>query len=212
MDLAKRNEEMKEFFNEKAGVNFDTVHGPMMANKEAIIPHLAEGTKRVLDLGVGTGLELFPLFERFPDARVTGMDIADQMLEYLKQRPFADKLDTICGDFFSTDFGGEYDAVISSAALHHFDECDKARLYAKIFAALKPGGLFVNSDRFFETREEQLECFETFRVNPTIMRHFDTPLAIESEERLLLGAGFVDFEVERLEDKNYIVMTARRPE
>ena len=39
---------------------------------------------RILDLGCGTGLELEALFQRVPNARVTGVDLAEEMLELLK--------------------------------------------------------------------------------------------------------------------------------
>ena len=36
---------------------------------------LPETCTWLLDLGCGTGLELEPVFERFPDLRVTGIDL-----------------------------------------------------------------------------------------------------------------------------------------
>ncbi|MBQ8508504.1 MAG: class I SAM-dependent methyltransferase [Clostridia bacterium] len=209
IELKARNIEMKEFFDEKAD-GYDNVHLPMMDNKRPIAAVLDEGTKRVLDLGVGTGLELIPLFERFPEANVTGVDISANMLEYVGKRDFADRVTCVVGDFFEVDFGGGYDAVISSAALHHFAPTDKARLYAKIAAALKPGGLFINSDRFCHTVEEQEENFVMLRDNPYHMRHIDTPLATSVERELLLEAGFGEPTFDALADERYLVMIAKK--
>ena len=104
MDLKKRAENMRAFFNRKADENaYDCVHLTMMGNKTPMIDLLPEGTKRVLDLGAGTGLELIPLFERFPDVRVTAIDVAEEMLAQLSKRDFADKVKIICGDFFDVD-------------------------------------------------------------------------------------------------------------
>ena len=47
----------------------------------------------------GTGLELIHLFELFPDAKVTVIDITENMLAKLKTRSFANQVTTICGDF-----------------------------------------------------------------------------------------------------------------
>lgn len=140
MDLQKRNREMRDFFDEKAD-GYDEVHLPMMANKRIIAECLPDDTCDVLDLGAGTGLELLPLFGRFPDARVTVIDISEAMLRQLRRRDFSDRVEVVCGDFFEADFGCMRDAVISSAALHHFDESEKARLYGKIAGCLKPGGM-----------------------------------------------------------------------
>ena len=210
MELLKRNEEMRDFFNEKAD-GYDDVHLKMMDNKIAITSCLPEKIERVLDLGAGTGLELIPLFERFPQAHVTVVDISAEMLKTLAQRPFAGQVETLCGDFFLLDFGGPYDAVISSAALHHFTEEDKNVLYGKIFACLKSGGVFVNSDRCFDTLAQQEENFKEYETNGHNYRHFDTPLCKEVEKRTLEGAGFVDFSVDDMPDGRYKVMRAVKP-
>jgi len=200
LDLKKRNEEMRDFFDEKAD-GYDDVHLPMMDNKRAITEILPDGVKKVLDLGAGTGLELIPLFERFPNARVTVVDISSEMLSALKKRFFADKLDITCADFFSADFGGGYDAVISSAALHHFTGEEKLGLYRRIYCALNPGGIFVNSDRYLKTQSEEDETFRAFYENTHGMRHFDTPLTLENEEKLLSAAGFVSIESHELNER-----------
>lgn len=208
MDLKKRNEEMRDFFNEKAD-GYDDVHLPMMANKSAIAENLPEGTSRVLNLGAGTGLELIPLFARFPQVRVTVVDISAEMLKSLRERDFIDRVDIICGDFFSVDFGAGYDAVISSAALHHFDESEKAQLYAKIHACMKMGGAFINSDRCLDTRAEQEERFREFYENGQQYRHYDTPLCADAERAILTEAGFSDIRVSEL-DGRYKLICARK--
>lgn len=211
MDLKKRNEDMRVFFNEKAE-GYDDVHMKMIKNKDRITELMPEDTCRVLDLGAGTGLELISLYERFPEARVTAMDISENQLKMLEKRPFADKLQLVCGDFFETDFGGGYDAVISSAALHHFDEPEKRELYKKIFDCLKSGGVFINSDRVLDTYEQQLDNFELFRTDPTHWRHFDTPLALCREETLLTETGFRAFRHEVLpQGENYMLTYVRKP-
>jgi tRNA (cmo5U34)-methyltransferase len=55
------------------------------------------------------------------------------------------RVDFVVGDF--TAFDGEYDAVISSLALHHLttDE-NKKLLYHRIYDRLRPGGVFYNGD------------------------------------------------------------------
>ncbi|MBR4959775.1 MAG: class I SAM-dependent methyltransferase [Clostridia bacterium] len=176
IDLAERNRYMRKFFDEKAD-GFDDVHMSLLESKRAVTEVLPNGIRNVLDLGVGTGMELYALTERFPDVHITGIDISPNMTSYLEKRPFAKQITCIVGDFFETDFGEGYDAVISTSALHHFDSACKAVLYRKIFACLRPGGYFVNSDRFVDTEEEALEFYRYFVDNPD--RHGDTPLTVE---------------------------------
>ena len=213
MDLKKRAENMRGFFNSKAaGDAYDCVHLKMMNSKEPIARMLPEGTRRVLDLGGGTGLELIPLFERFPDARVTVIDVAEEMLAQLKKRPFADRVECICGDFFDADFGTGYDAVISTSALHHFTEADKTRLFEKALKSLRPGGMLINSDKCSATQEEQDYAFRELEEEPDKYRHMDTPLTPENELRVMKAAGFGAVRAEPIPDSDYFLMTGVRAE
>ena len=103
MNLTERAIDMRVFFDRKAD-GYDDVHRSFMETKTALTEALPDGTRRVLDLGGGTGLELFPLFERFPDAVVTVIDVSEKMLDALCRRPFADRVRPVPGDFFEVDF------------------------------------------------------------------------------------------------------------
>ena len=213
MDLKKRAENMRAFFNRKAAEDaYDCVHLNMMNNKEPITRALPVGTKRVLDLGGGTGLELIALFERFPDAEVTVIDVAEEMLVQLKQRSFSDRVRTVCGDFFEVDFGGNYDAVISTAALHHFTEEDKTYLYRKALECLRPGGLLVNSDKVAATQTDQDYAFKELAEEPNKYNHMDTPLTVENERRALRNAGFDYVSSTTIPGSNYVMMIGIKPE
>ena len=209
MEHRRRVDEMRTFFNAKIG-EYDSVHRQMMDIKEHIARALPDHTRRVLDLGVGTGLELFPLFERFPDARVTGADVSEAMLAELRKRPFADRIDVICGDFFTADLGSGYDAVISSAALHHFDEGEKLQLYGIVYGCLTSDGLFVNADRCTDTLQEQEALFEDYRINGHTVPHYDTPLWTETERRLLLAAGFRRVDITDIGGHGYRLIVANK--
>ena len=214
MDLDKRNQNMRDFFNSHAPNNaFDDNHAPLMFTKTVLTQNLPEGTKRVLDLGAGTGLELISLFERFPDARVTAIDIAEKMLDVLRTRPFADRVEILCGDFFAMEFGEGYDAAISSSALHHFEAEPKLGLYKKVFASLREGGVFLNSDCVYSTQEQEDERFREFFTNGHNWVHCDTPLCVANEKKLLEQAGFVDFASTDLHDDQdkYKLIFARKP-
>lgn len=191
MNLTKRVQSMHDFFNEHID-DYDDKHAPLMKSKEDMIAALPDGVCRVLDLGAGTGLELFSLFERFPNAQVTAIDVSDLMLEKLKGRPFGHLVDCRLGDFFVLPFGECYDAVISTSALHHFTPEDKKRLYAKIYACLKNGGVFINSDYYSETLSLQQACFLELEENPHNRSHIDTPLTKEVERELMEAVGFED--------------------
>ena len=216
MDIRLRGLEMKAFFGRKTE-GYDDVHIAFMGSKTALTDALKEmytpGTPiKVLDLGAGTGLELIPLFEAYPEASVTAADISEDMLSALMHRPFADRVTCVIGDFFETDPGCDYDAVISTSALHHFPPEDKATLYRKVFAAMKPGAVFANADKCADNDEEQRLCLDEYAENPLKYSHMDTPLTVECECDVLRKAGFDVKEVRPLPNAKYNLFTAVKPE
>ena len=209
MNLKVRANEMRSFFNSKID-SYDQVHESFMDTKKALVESLDDNTFKVLDLGAGTGLELIYLFERFPNINVTVIDVSENMLRELKNRYFEGNVNCICGDFFEVDFGNDYDAVISTSALHHFNEVDKLRLYKKVLSCLKDNGLFINCDKVALSIEEQDKCLRDYNDNPNMRPHMDTPLTKDNEVKILNEAGFSsvhDIESVLLKD-NYALIKA----
>lgn len=198
--LPGNSEDMAQFFDTRARgyeqhmkesvEDFDAFyHGIADA-----LPELGDAPK-ILDLGVGTGLELDRLFERFPNASVTGIDISAAMLDELarKNRPWIVDLHLITDSFLDLDLGcGVYDAVISSMVLHHWVPRVKLELYRRIHSALLPTGTFVNGD-FIVSEDEssvRLASFAATQLNERHPLHIDLPLSLDQELTLLAEAGF----------------------
>ena len=209
MNTTERANDMRNFFNEKIDT-YDQVHSEFLPTKKLLADNLPSDSKRILDLGCGTGLELIEVFKRFPNIQVTGIDISDKMLEELQKRPFSTNVTTICGDFFTTDFGTEYDAVISTSALHHFFEKEKLILYKKILQALKDGGYFINCDRIAISTEEEQEAIYNYNHRLSEFKHLDTPLTKENELRLLQEAGFREISSQNGNKENYLLTLAKK--
>ena len=211
MNLYDRNQKQREFFNWKAA-DYEEVHGTeeFMNTKRSLADNLDKTAKKVLDLGGGTGLELIHVFELFPDLEVTVIDITENMLEELKKRSFSDHVKTICGDFFEVDFGSDYDAVISTSALHHFKREEKIKLYKKILDCLKDNGQFLNSDYVAATEEIEEHQLYELEHNIDNYKHIDTPLTVEHEIEILSQVGFKDISTESVEKENYSLIKARK--
>ena len=207
MDIKFNAEKNRIFFNEKID-EYDTTHATFMNTKNELTANLPDDTVEILDLGVGTGLELIELFKRFPDAKVTGVDVSEKMLERLKEREFGEKVKTILGNFFEVDFGKNYDAVISTSALHHFLKTDKLILYKKIYESLKSNGIFLNSDKIVNNNQEEIDAIKDYDENINNRPHIDTPLSIEHEIKVLNEAGFKDISVSKVEKENYRLFKA----
>lgn len=103
---------------------------------------------RAIDLGCGTGTVAARVLEAFPNARVTCLDMAENMVTMARAKLVRYSfVRYIVGDFYAFDFDEQYDVVVSSLALHHLvtDE-DKRHLYRRIYNALPSGGIFYNAD------------------------------------------------------------------
>lgn len=103
---------------------------------------------KVIDLGCGTGTISLEIKKRFPSAKITCVDIAQNMLLMAenKLREY-DDIEYIPGDFNDFKFPEKYDVAVSSLALHHLiTNEDKISFYKNIYESLNPGGLFFNAD------------------------------------------------------------------
>jgi tRNA (cmo5U34)-methyltransferase len=157
---------------------------------------------RVLDLGCGTGLELQALFARAPNARVTGVDLAEGMLARLKDRysAHAGQITLVVDSFLTAALGsGVYDYVLSGLAMHHVLHDTKRELYKKIRAVLRPGGKYIEGDSVVPLEAEGEFLVEYYQDAATVppapdgTYHLDIPFSLETQQALLLEAGFTDF-------------------
>ena len=181
----------------------------------ALLP--AGENAKVLDLGCGTGLELEEFFLVNPNAKVTGIDLTEAMLDSLKAK-FPDKdITTICGSYFDVPFGdGIFDAAVSVESLHHFSKEEKIPLYAKLWQALKPDGYLILTDYFAETdeqetffRQEQIRLRKEQNLPDEVFYHYDTPLTVEHEKEALIAAGFTKVEVLNHWEATYTLKAGR---
>jgi tRNA (cmo5U34)-methyltransferase len=179
----------------------------------------------ILDVGAGTGLLSAFLLEKFPDARLTLMDISENMLDQARKR-FGTRpgTDYVVCDYSRSDLGGPYDIIASALSIHHLSPSDKRRLFLRIFTALRPGGMFVNADQadgetpYF--RQRYLDYWNDFlRSGPMteaqhaeILKRRDT---LDRNEKLsaqlswLKEAGFADVDIV-YKNRTFIVTVARR--
>ena len=98
--------------------------------------------RRVLELGTGSGVTSRRVLERHPHAQLTGVDSSEHMLA-VADVPGADlRLQDLREGLPE----GPFDLVFSALAIHHLDGPGKADLFARVAAALAPGGRFVMAD------------------------------------------------------------------
>jgi len=149
-----KSEKVKEHFEEEAH-EFDELILKLIPHYEEMvdalisaIPFNKEDSIKVMDLGCGTGTISKSLKEKYNDANITCLDLAENMIEMAKIKLDAyNDINYITGDFYHFEFPEKYDLIVSSLALHHLvtDE-DKKEFYSKIYGSLNEGGVFLNAD------------------------------------------------------------------
>jgi trans-aconitate 2-methyltransferase len=99
-----------------------------------------EGDETVLDAGCGSGRVTEKLVERLPRGRVIGVDASESMVEKARER-LGSRADVRQVDLSELDLGEQVDVVFSNAVFHWVPDHD--RLFARLHAALRPGGCLV---------------------------------------------------------------------
>jgi tRNA (cmo5U34)-methyltransferase len=96
----------------------------------------------VADIGAGTGLLSKLIIDSYPKAKITLVDISEEMLNIaknrLKQYP---NIEYNLSDYSKQLPAGNFDLIVSSLSIHHLS--DKS----KIKEILYPNGIFINADQ-----------------------------------------------------------------
>ncbi len=148
------------------------------------------GVRRLMDLGGGSGVVAMALVRRWPDLRVTVVDIANVCAagrEIAVEVNLHDRIDFHAADFTQDPLPDRYDVVL---------ECDVAvytePLFGRVRDALEPGGQFIVVDEFESDEEGADRSRLGWRVVRTLADPSWTPWTITRTRELLVRAGFND--------------------
>ena len=106
---------------------------------------VGSGARTIVDLGIGTGALAARCLAGARRASVIGID-ADQEILTLAARRLGTRATLTRGTFLHAPLP-RADAIVASFALHHVrTRAAKARLYRRVRAAARAGGVFVSAD------------------------------------------------------------------
>lgn len=129
----------------RAAHTYDSVAGLQRSVADTLLAQLPQGSPEVvLDLGSGTGYASPILRERYPQALLLSLDLAEGMLGYARERHHRESHHRerhrhICGDAESLPLAdNSVDLIYSSLAIQW---CEQPHdLFAELHRVLKPGG------------------------------------------------------------------------
>ena len=147
----------KQFeFDDKVAAVFDDMIDRSVPfykeNLELIVKLLQKRLKpgmRLVDLGCSTGALLIQTARRVsPGVELIGIDNAPAMIETAKKKAAAMEcgIDFRCVDLMAYDFG-PCDIVVANYTLQFIRPLIRHKAVQKIYDALKPGGLFICSEK-----------------------------------------------------------------
>ena len=178
-------------------VKFARGMAPMMAMPAQLMAKLVDPNPsrklRILDIAAGHGLYGITFARNNPQAEITALDwkaVLEVAKENAQKAGVADRYHTIEGSAFDVDFGSDYDLVLLTNFLHHFDPPTNETLLRKVHDALADGGRAVTLE--FVPNED--------RVSPpdaagfSMMMLSGTPsgdaYTFSELERMFANAGF----------------------
>lgn len=121
------------------------------------------------------------MLEHHPGATLVGVDESDSMLEHAR-RALSGNTELHVAHLQDPLPEGPFDLAFSGLTVHHLDSAEKADLFRRIGAVLRPGGRFVLGDVVVPEREEDA-------VTP-LTEGFDLPDSVDDQLEWLVTAGF----------------------
>ena len=131
----------------------DKIHPYYLEIQDALIRHLPPELDRglVVDLGGGSGRLVERILDARPTAKAIVLDQSEPFLAIAERRLARFGGRATCQisrlqDAWPGMLPTQPTAIVSTSAIHHLERLEKQAVYRQCFAALAPGGVFLNGD------------------------------------------------------------------
>ena len=123
---------------------------PMMAPTAKFIGAMAaerwSGPIRVLDVAAGHGLFGISIAQENPEAKIVALDwekVLEVAMENAERAGLRDRYELLPGDALKIDYGTDYDVVLLTNILHHFDKPTCVSIMEKVRDCLSASGVVL---------------------------------------------------------------------
>lgn len=175
---------------------YDTLAFPQFAWGVEVVQRLRlSGSETALDAGCGSGRVSVELLKRLPDGKLIAVDGSEAMIAKARER-LGDEATYLVSDLTELEVERPVDLILSTATFHWIVDHD--RLFARLHAALGPGGRLVAQCGGRGNVAEHAKAIAAAVARPEFAPHFEGMEAIwnfaapgETEAKLR-NAGFSD--------------------
>jgi Methyltransferase domain len=161
----------KNYFGQRVAERYDESSAEMFdpAVIEPTVDFLAglAGDGAALELGIGTGRIALPLSKR--GVHVQGIDLSEEMVAKLREKPGAEKIEVTIGDFATTRVDGSFSLayLVYNTLMNLGTQEAQVTCFENVAAHLEPQGVFVVEIMIPELqRLPRGETFLAFDVTP----------------------------------------------
>jgi ubiquinone/menaquinone biosynthesis C-methylase UbiE len=167
---------------------------------------------KVLDIAAGHGMYGITIARHNPEAQITALDWAS-VLEVAKENAekagVAARYSIIAGSAFDVEFGSDYDVILLTNFLHHFDAHTNEQVLRKVHAALKPGGKAVTLE--FVPNEDRISPPSPARFAITMLfttQHGDA-FTFRELDSMFRNAGFESNVQHMIETQQSVIISTK---
>jgi trans-aconitate 2-methyltransferase len=175
---------------------YDAISDPQFTWGMEVLGRLQlRGDEVAVDAGCGSGRVSAELEKRLPEGRLIAVDGSEAMIAKAHER-LADRVSYLVSDLLELELAEPVDLVFSTATLHWV--LDHDRLFARLHAALKPGGRLVAQCGGEGNVAEHARVIAGVAARPEFAEHFGEVAGIwnfasaEKTEERLRDAGFTE--------------------
>jgi len=195
----------------------DLGHSPLFKqitqNLTSVLQLKPEQRVKVLDIAAGHGMIGIMFAQQNPRAEIVAVDwkpVLQVAKDNATKNGVIDRYSCIEGDAFQVDFGTDYDFVLLSNFVHHFDIATNITLLQKVHKSLKPGGKVAIVDTFLNDDQVSPAASVMFNLTLVVTTKHGATFTGKETELMLSKAAFYNITLRKLCDPNAIYFAQKQ--
>ena len=171
------------------------------------------GTRRMLDLGGGSGVYSIAFARAVPELRSEVVDLPAVVRiaeEHIRNAGLQDRISTRAGDMVTLALPAQsYDLVLLSSICHMFSPEENRALLARAYAALSPKGRIAIADFVADPDRASPRSAALFALNMLVATHGGATYSEPEYDAWLKAAGFAEVKRIRMPGPINLIVASR---